>query len=116
MMKVIGEEGTSLKDYTTYLKGEFFDAVYLQQNAFDAVDEATAQNRQEYVFKFIRDILESEFNFQDKVKALQFFQRLKQLFKGWNSAAFETDEFKKTEEEITLIVKENKNPGSVVNE
>src|SRR5574343_480978 len=35
MMKVIGEEGTSLKDYIDYLKGEFFDYVYLQQNAFD---------------------------------------------------------------------------------
>ena len=28
MMKVIGEEGTSLKDYIEYLKGDFFDFVY----------------------------------------------------------------------------------------
>ncbi len=111
MMKVIGEEGTSLEDYITYLKGEFFDAVYLQQNAFDAVDEATAQKRQEYVFRFIRYILEEEFSFQDKSKALQFFQKLRQLFKGWNSADFGSEEFKKTEAEITLAVKENKKAG-----
>src|SRR4030042_277716 len=40
-MKVVGEEGTSLFDYVDYLKAEFFDFVYLQQNAFDTVDEAT---------------------------------------------------------------------------
>ena len=42
MMKVVGEEGTPLGDYIDYLKGEFFDFVYLQQNAFDTVDEATS--------------------------------------------------------------------------
>ena len=38
MMKVVGEEGTSLDDYVLYLKGEFLDSVYLQQNSFDPVD------------------------------------------------------------------------------
>ena len=53
MMKVVGEEGTSLKDFIDYLKGEFFDFVYLQQNAYDPVDEATSAERQIYVFEFI---------------------------------------------------------------
>ncbi|MGN0715184.1 MAG: V-type ATP synthase subunit A, partial [Anaerovoracaceae bacterium] len=35
MMKVVGEEGTSIEDYITYQKGELLDAVYLQQNSFD---------------------------------------------------------------------------------
>ena len=110
MMKVIGEEGTSLLDYITYLKGEFFDAVYLQQNAFDPVDEATIQERQEYLFGFIRNILEGEFSFQDKNSALQFFQKLKQLFKGWNSADFGSEEFRKIEAEIKGLLKENRVP------
>jgi len=75
MMKVIGEEGTSLKDYTEYLKGEFFDAVYLQQNAFDPVDEACSAQRQEYVFKFLVQILQADFAFDGKDSALQFFSR-----------------------------------------
>ena len=75
MMKVVGEEGVSLKDYVDYLKGEFFDFVYLQQNAFDAVDEATTKDRQEYVFNFIyRRILNNEFDFKDKEEALRFFK------------------------------------------
>lgn len=108
MMKVIGEEGTSLKDYTDYLKGDFFDSVYLQQNAFDKVDEATDEERQVYIFKLIGDTLKSEFNFADKSAALLFFQKLKQLFKGLNSAEFSSGEFGKIEEEIDLFVQSHK--------
>jgi V/A-type H+/Na+-transporting ATPase subunit A len=106
MMKVIGEEGTSLADYVNYLKGEFFDFVYLQQNAFDPVDEATAKERQAYVFDFIYQILESEFVFEDKEKALHFFQQLRQLFKGWNSNVWQGAEFKKTEEDIRALLEQ----------
>ncbi len=104
MMKVIGEEGTSLKDYIDYLKGEFFDFVYLQQNAFDKVDEATAEDRQKYVYDFIYNILESEYELQDKEQALRFFQSLRQLFRGWNSAAWESQEFKQIEKEISALL------------
>ena len=105
MMKVIGEEGTSLKDYIDYLKGEFFDFVYLQQNAFDQIDEATDEERQKYVFNFIYQILEAEFDLADKNKALHFFQSLRQLLRGWNSALWKSAEFKETEKEISEMLK-----------
>lgn len=101
MMKVIGEEGTALSDFVDYLKGDFFDFVYLQQNAFDAVDEATVAERQSYVFGFIsRFVLEVEFDFKGKDEARHFFQALRQLFKGWNSAPWQSDEFRQVEGEI----------------
>ncbi|MDD4980475.1 MAG: V-type ATP synthase subunit A [Candidatus Omnitrophica bacterium] len=106
MMKVIGEEGASLPDYVDYLKGEFFDFVYLQQNAFDKVDEATAKDRQTYVFNFIYNILETDFSFSDKADALHFFQKLRQVFKGWNSSAWASEEFKGTEQEISALLSE----------
>ncbi len=108
MMKVIGEEGTSLADYIEYLKGEFFDFVYLQQNAFDAVDEATSQERQVYIFDFIHDILLSDFKLEDKEKALHFFQRLRQLLRTWNSSAWMSAEFKQIEEEISILLEEKR--------
>lgn len=104
MMKVVGEEGTSLPDYIDYLKAEFFDFVYLQQNAFDPVDEATPRDRQIYLFDFIYRILEAEFSFEDKETALHFFQQLRQLFKGWNSVPWNTDEFKASEREIGALL------------
>lgn len=110
MMKVIGEEGTSLEDFTDYLKGEFFDFVYLQQNAFDEVDEATIEERQKYIFDFIHKILIAKFDLKDKDSARHFFQKLRQEFRGWNSAGWNSAEFKKIEKEIaSLIASETKN-------
>ncbi|MCX5854628.1 MAG: V-type ATP synthase subunit A [Deltaproteobacteria bacterium] len=104
MMKVIGEEGTSLSDYVDYLKAEFFFFFYLQKNAFDAVDEATRKERQIYIFDFIYRILESEFIFENKDAALHFFQQLRQLFRGWNSVPWQSDAFEGAEKEIRAFL------------
>jgi V/A-type H+-transporting ATPase subunit A len=105
MMKVVGEEGTSLQDYMDFLKAEFFDFVYLQQNAFDPVDEATAKERQIYIFDFIYRIIETEFVFGNKDEALHFFQQLRQLFRGWNSMAWQSNEFFGNEKEIRAFLR-----------
>jgi V/A-type H+-transporting ATPase subunit A len=107
MMKVVGEEGISLDDYIDYLKAEFLDFVYLQQNAFDAVDESTPSQRQAYVFAFIyHKILNTNFTLENKDSALKFFQKLRQLFKGWNSIPQDSPEFKAIEEEISLALED----------
>jgi V/A-type H+-transporting ATPase subunit A len=111
MMKVVGEEGTSLADYTVYLKSEFFDFVYLQQNAFDPVDEATQKERQIYIFDFIYQIIKSDFSFKNKDEALHFFQQLRQLFRGWNSAPWQSEEFERTEQEIRGLLSERMKTG-----
>jgi V/A-type H+/Na+-transporting ATPase subunit A len=104
MMKVVGEEGTSLPDYVDYLKAEFFDFVYLQQNAFDPVDEATPKERQIYVYDFLYGIMKSGFTFEDKDTALHFFQKMRQLFRGWNSTPWQSPEFLESEREIRELL------------
>ncbi len=106
MMKVVGEEGTSLEDFIDYLKGEFFDFVYLQQNAFDEVDQATPDQRQKYIFDFIYKILETEFALEDKEQARHFFQKLRQEFRGWNSAAWDSAEFREMEKTLAALIEE----------
>ncbi|MBN1870091.1 MAG: V-type ATP synthase subunit A [Candidatus Omnitrophica bacterium] len=100
MMKVVGEEGTSTSEFVDYLKGEFFDAVYLQQNAFDKTDESTTADRQKYVYALIEEIIDKPFEFKDKDDARKFFQELSQMFITWNSVPFRTDEFSKSEKQI----------------
>ncbi len=100
MMKVVGEEGTSIAEFIDYLKGEFFDAVYLQQNAFDKTDEATASDRQKYVYDLIEKIIDQEFDFENKDIARRFFQELTQIFLTWNSTVLGSSEFKAKEEEL----------------
>jgi len=100
MMKVVGEEGISNEEFVEFLKGEFFDAVYLQQNAFDKIDEATTSDRQKYMFAIMDEIIEKKFKFTSKDIARRFFQELRQSFITFNTLEFDSDEFKKRESEI----------------
>ncbi len=100
MMKVVGEEGISTHEFVDYLKGDFLDAVYLQQNAFDKTDEATSADRQRHVYDLIEGIMDKEFSFENKDTARKFFQQLRQVFITWNSADFQSEAFRQKEEEI----------------
>ncbi|RMD59667.1 MAG: V-type ATP synthase subunit A [Nitrospirae bacterium] len=104
MMKVVGEEGTPIEDYIIYLKGEFFDRVYLQQNAFDPVDGSTPKERQVRVFSLIKNILETQLSFKSKNEARSFFNKLRLLFLDYNSIAWDSEAFYKKEEEIKAFV------------
>ena len=87
MMKVVGEEGTSLDDYVLYQKGEFMDAVYLQQNSFDPVDDAVTPERQKLAFSILYDVLTASYSLEDKKDARTFFNELRQRFLDWNGTA-----------------------------
>lgn len=106
MMKVVGEEGTSLSDYVVYLKEEMLDAVYLQQNSFDLIDANSGTLRQRYVTDKLIYVLGSEYELTDKDSARSFFNRMRQKFIDWNYTEFESDAFKKVEAEIDELYKE----------
>ena len=88
MMKVVGEEGTSLEDFTTYLKAEFLDAVYLQQNAFSESDATTPVERQRVMFDVVEKALLATYSFKDKDATRGFFMDLQQNFIDWNDKPF----------------------------
>ena len=100
MMKVVGEEGTSLDDYLVYLKEEMLDAVYFQQNSFDAIDANATVERQMYDLDKLLRILGSDFAVSDKEEARTYFNQLRQKFIDWNYTEFQSDGFKKLEKEI----------------
>lgn len=103
MMKVVGEEGTSLDDFILYLKSEFLDSVYLQQNSFDEVDAAADVERQTYVFKLLLKVLGSDFVLESKDEARGYFNQLRQKFIDWNYSVWQGDEFKKNEADIQQL-------------
>lgn len=106
MMKVVGEEGTSLSDYIVYLKSEMLDAVYLQQNAFEQVDANCGISRQRYVSDKLIRVLGSEYDISSKDEARSFINRMRQKFIDWNYTEFGSDAFKKVECEIDALYKE----------
>ncbi|MCL2320065.1 MAG: V-type ATP synthase subunit A, partial [Treponema sp.] len=106
MMKVVGEEGTSIEDYVIYLKGELIDSVYFQQNSFDAVDAAVKPERQIYVFRILLKILASLFAFSEKNEARAWFNQLRQKFLDFNGSEWKSERFGALEREIESIVAE----------
>lgn len=100
MMKVVGEEGTSTEDFVLYMKSEFLDSVYFQQNSFDEVDAAVSVERQNYVFNKVLKVLGSDFDLKDKDEARTFFNQMRQKFVDWNYISETTSDYKAKEKEI----------------
>ncbi len=90
MMKVVGEEGTSVEDYIVYQKGELLDAVYLQQNSFDPVDSAVLPERQREEFDLLYTVLTGDYKLDNKKDVRSFFNEMRQKFLDWNGV-FATD-------------------------
>ena len=106
MMKVVGEEGTSLDDYIIYQKGELLDSVYLQQNSFDPVDAAVVVERQVETFDVLYDILMSNFALDDKKEVRLFFNRVRQAFLDWNGTAQDDKAYSSRKDELITLYKE----------
>ena len=106
MMKVVGEEGTSIHDFTTYLKSEFLDAVYLQQNAFNDVDAATPADRQSEMFGVAEKAVLADYPFTDKGAARKFFQGATQAFIDWNMTAQDQPEYAALRDALAKMIEE----------
>ena len=106
MMKVVGEEGTSIDDFVVFLKSEYLDAVYLQQDAYHDVDGASSAERQGYVFDRIYRMLRCKMRFDDKDGARRFFQRLTQTTRDWNRVEQQSTEFRQIEQQIGQMLAE----------
>lgn len=106
MMKVVGEEGTSMEDFIVYLKSEYIDSVYLQQDAFDPVDAASSAKRQKHVFSVIAKFLAVPIRSEDKAQARRFFHRLTQATKDWNRCEIGTPTFGELQTRLEQMVAE----------
>ena len=113
MMKVVGEEGTSLDDYVLFLKSDFLDAVYLQQDGFNAVDAAVSIERQRHVFSLMDEILTSDLEFSNKDEARSWFYQLRQVYLDFNVSEWNGDAFTSNESSIRTMLHE-RSAGSAV--
>ncbi len=104
MMKVVGEEGTTLDDYVIYQKGEFVDSCYYQQNSFDPVDAQVSVERQRHVFALLSEILHADFALENKKEARSFFNSLRQRFLDWNGKKEDEEAYVTAEKEIRSFI------------
>ncbi len=103
MMLVVGEEGISVDDLTTYLKSEIIDAVCLQQDAFDVVERATSEERQISDFLLLMEMVHHDFTFDTKEEARKEMTHIQNLFFQLKYCVFESEEYQKYRKEIEMI-------------
>ena len=104
MMLVVGEEGISVDDLTTYLKSEIIDAVCLQQDAFDVVERATSEKRQISDFLLLMEMVHHDFTFDTKEEARKEMTQMQNLFFQLKYCVFESEEYQKYRKEIEIIL------------
>jgi V/A-type H+/Na+-transporting ATPase subunit A len=104
MMTVVGEEGTSIADFTIAMKADFFDNVYLQQNAFDDVDAATPVERQQFVFDKVLEVIRVTFDFATKPQARRTLVHISDAFRNLNFAATGSDDYSRILADIDAFI------------
>ncbi len=104
MMQVTGEEGVSLADFVSHEKAKLLDTVYLQQDAFDAVDVSVPLARQKVQFLRLLALLDADLAFADKEAARAFFTQLASLLRDQNTLAMKTPEYAERSSEIDKLV------------
>jgi len=104
-MDVVGEEGTAIPDFITYLKAELFDFAYLQQNAFDKEDAYCPIDRQLLLFPVIDEINRLNFHFDSHDAAREYFLDLQGRIKNWNFLPVKSEEAKHRMEEIQQLIR-----------
>lgn len=103
MMQVTGEEGITLEDFIIWQKSLLLDMVFLQQDAFDAVDACMLRDRQVVSFNLLKKLINREYDFKDKNEARDVFTKLTSLYKNFNYSPMDSAEYKRYLDEIVAL-------------
>jgi len=103
MMQVTGEEGVSLEDFVVHQKALFVDMVFLQQDAFDAVDASMPRDRQVESFRLMKELIDADYTFESAQDARAAFTRLTSRYKNLNYTATESPQYEALIAEIRSI-------------
>ncbi|MFO7735622.1 MAG: V-type ATP synthase subunit A, partial [bacterium] len=106
-MSVVGEEGISTSDMIVYLKGEFYDAAFLQQNAFDKIDTATDIDRQYEQIELVNKVLSKDFDFENHDEARDFFKDFTDKVIQLNYLSKDNSDYETKKKELINIIEEN---------
>ncbi|GET29473.1 V-type ATP synthase subunit A [Prolixibacter sp. SD074] len=107
-INILGDDGVPVEYHIRFWKSEVIDFVILQQDAFDKVDMNTPLERQEYMLNKVMGICHTDFQFESFTEVGSYFKRVINNLRQMNYSEFETDEFKKFEEELNQIINERK--------
>ena len=105
-INILGDDGVPVDYHVIFWKSELIDFVILQQDAFDPVDSVTSLPRQEFMLNKVIDICWAEFAFDNFLSVMDYFKRVINVFKQMNYSEFESEQFRKFNEELDELLRE----------
>ena len=106
-INILGDDGVPMNYHETFWKSELLDFVFLQQDAFDAVDSLCPLERQKFMLNLILDICDREFSFEDFEQCRNFFKELINDLSQMNYSQFHSEAFEKYNSELSKLLEEN---------
>ncbi len=107
-INILGDDGVPIDYHEKFWKAEVVDFIILQQDAFDKIDQSTPLPRQEYMLNKVLEVYHTRFQFESFEEVGAFFKRIINQFKQMNYSEFQSEQFKKYEEELHAIINERK--------
>lgn len=107
-INILGDDGVPIEYHVTYWKSELIDFVFLQQDAFDKIDQVSPIERQEYMLTSLLQICHSNFEFESFNDVSSYFKKLINTYKQMNYSEFNSEKFKNFEQELNELLAERR--------
>lgn len=107
-INILGDDGVPLDYHGRFWKSELLDRIILVQDGFDPVDKSTPMKRQAYMLNLVLKVCDTEFAFDSYEELQPYFTKLINDLRQMNYQPFESDEFKKYESELEVILEERR--------
>lgn len=105
-INILGDDGVSVDYHLAFWKSEVVDGVFLQQDAFDAIDSRTPMQRQRYMVNKIFEIMDTGFHFERFDEVQPFFKKIIDKLRQMNYSEFEGGQFRQFEENLKELVEQ----------
>lgn len=106
-INILGDDGVPMSYHKTFWKSELLDFVFLQQDAFDAVDSLCPLERQKYMLNLILDICDRKFEFDNFEDCRNFFKEMINDLRQMNYTDFHSEDFEKYNSQLSKLLEEN---------
>ena len=106
-INILGDDGVPMSYHETFWKSELLDFVFLQQDAFDAVDSLCPLERQKYILNLILDICDRKFEFDNFEDCRNFFKEMINDLRQMNYTDFHSEDFEKYNSQLSKLLEEN---------
>ena len=106
-INILGDDGVPMSYHETFWKSELLDFVFLQQDAFDAVDSLCGLDRQKFMLNLILDICGRQFEFENFEECRNFFKEMINDLRQMNYTEFHSEDFEKYNSQLSKLLEEN---------